>query len=197
MVHSLLLSRSDAQPAGYRDLPPLGALHHLGELRLVDVREPDEFIGPLGHVPGAELVPLLTIAAAVADWDRDAPVLLICRSGGRSARAATVLAGMGFRNLFNLVGGMLAWDANALPRLRDEDSKLARLAGQVEACFVAAADGDADAGTRAFEAAVGPAACSPSSLRRALSALPAVGSASAVEIAGWVAGLEQRLTEVE
>ena len=116
MVPSLLLSRSDVQPGGFRDVPPLGVLPHLGEVRLVDVREPDEFVGPLGHIPGAELVPLSTVADVAASWDRDAPVLLICRSGARSARAATALAGMGFRNVFNLVGGMLAWDANALPR---------------------------------------------------------------------------------
>ncbi|MDP2316406.1 MAG: rhodanese-like domain-containing protein [Pseudomonadota bacterium] len=116
MVPSLLLQRSDAQPAGYRDVPPLGAIHHLGDVRLIDVREPDEFVGPLGHIPGAELVPLSTVADLAAGWDRDQPVLLICRSGARSARAATALAGLGFGNVFNLVGGMIAWDANALPR---------------------------------------------------------------------------------
>ncbi|MDP2309851.1 MAG: rhodanese-like domain-containing protein [Pseudomonadota bacterium] len=116
MVPSLLLSRSDAQPAGYRDVSPLGAIHHLEDVRLVDVREPDEYVGPLGHIPGAELVPLSTVVDLAAGWDRDQPILLICRSGARSARAATALAGMGFRNLFNLVGGMIAWDANALPR---------------------------------------------------------------------------------
>lgn len=197
MAPSLLLSRSDAQPAGYRDLSPLAALHHLGQVRLVDVREPDEFIGPLGHVPGAELVPLSTVTAAAAAWNREAPVLLICRSGGRSARAATALAGMGFHQLFNLVGGMLAWDANGLPRLREEDSPLARVAGQVEACFVAAAGGDADVGSRAFEAAVGPAGRSADSLRRALLAIPSGGHVTAVEVASWIAGLEQRLHELE
>ncbi len=119
MVPPLLLSRSDAQPGGYRDVSPLAALNHLGDVRLIDVREPDEFVGPLGHVPGAELVPLSTVVEAAAAWDREAPILLICRSGARSARAATALAGMGFPNLFNLVGGMIAWDANALPRLRE------------------------------------------------------------------------------
>ena len=117
MVPERLLARSDPHPAGYREISPLAAQHHLGDLRVIDVREPDEFVGPLGHVPGAELVPLATLAGAAAGWRRDKPLLLICRSGGRSSRAAILLAGMGFRQLFNLAGGMLVWDANGLPRV--------------------------------------------------------------------------------
>ncbi len=116
MSSPLLLSRSDAQPAGFRDLSPQAALLHAHELRLIDVREPDEFVGPLGHIEGAELVPLATLPAAAAGWDKSAPVLLICRSGARSARGAGTLAQLGFTQLFNLLGGMLAWDASALPR---------------------------------------------------------------------------------
>lgn len=116
MLSERLLSQSDAHPGGYRDVSPLGVAPHLGELRVIDVREPDEFVGPLGHVPGAELVPLATLQTAAAGWRRDEPLLVICRSGGRSARGATVLAGLGFRQIFNLTGGMLGWDANGLPR---------------------------------------------------------------------------------
>ncbi|MDP2314294.1 MAG: rhodanese-like domain-containing protein [Pseudomonadota bacterium] len=197
MVPPLLLSRSDAQSGGYRDLSPLAALHHLGDVRLVDVREADEFVGPLGHVPGAELVPLSTVTAAAADWDRDQPVLLICRSGARSARAAIALAGMGFQSLYNLVGGMLAWEVNALPRLRGDDTPLAQVAGQIQACFIATAGADTEIGKSAFAAALGPSAGTPDGLRRALRALPAAGTASAEECAGWVERLQQRLAEVE
>jgi rhodanese-related sulfurtransferase len=112
-----LFLRSDPHPAGYRDVPPLTAASHLAAVRRIDVREPDEYSGPLGHIEGAELVPLATVGAAAAGWDRGQPLLLICRSGGRSARAATLLAGMGFTTLFNLSGGMLGWEANDLPRL--------------------------------------------------------------------------------
>lgn len=115
MVSPLLLTRSEARPGGYRDLPPLAAVAHLADVRLVDVREPDEFVGPLGHIPNAELIPLATLPAAAAAWDREAPLLLICRSGVRSVRAATALSAMGFGNLFNLAGGMIAWDAGGLP----------------------------------------------------------------------------------
>ncbi len=109
MVSPLLLSRSLAHSAGYRDIPVAAARQHLSELRLVDVREPDEFVGPLGHMLGAELVPLATVENAASRWDPEVPVLLICRSGARSGRAAAALAARGFRNVFNLTGGMLAW----------------------------------------------------------------------------------------
>ncbi|CAM4355710.1 rhodanese-like domain-containing protein [Corallococcus exiguus] len=92
----------------YQDLTP-SQLDTLGsEVRRIDVREPDEFTGPLSHLPGAELVPLGTLEAAAASWPREQPLLLICRSGGRSAKAAQALAQRGFKHLYNLAGGMLA-----------------------------------------------------------------------------------------
>lgn len=82
---------------------------------LVDVREPQEFTGELGHVPGAQLVPLATLLDVAATWDLDREIVLVCRSGGRSARAAATLASKGFRHLYNLRGGMLAWNTARLP----------------------------------------------------------------------------------
>lgn len=92
----------------YQDVT-VGELERLrGVARFIDVREPDEFTGPLGHLPGAELVPLEKVEAAAEGWARDEPLLLICRSGGRSSRAASALAARGFTTLYNLTGGMLA-----------------------------------------------------------------------------------------
>lgn len=85
-------------PANLETLP--------ADVRLVDVRERHEFVGSLGHLPGAELVPLATLASASASWPLDAPILLICRSGVRSTQAALQLAAGGFRQLYNLTGGM-------------------------------------------------------------------------------------------
>jgi rhodanese-related sulfurtransferase len=102
-------------PAGYRELvPPYAAGLHT-ELRVIDVREPDEYAGPLGHITGAELVPLASLAATAASWDRDRPLLVVCRSGGRSSRAAAWLAGAGFTDIINLAGGMIAWNEHGLP----------------------------------------------------------------------------------
>ena len=95
-------------PPPYQDITP-AQLGTLGpEVRRIDVREPDEYTGPLSHLPGAELVPLGTLEAASASWSREEPLLLICRSGGRSAKAAQALAQRGFGHLYNLAGGMLA-----------------------------------------------------------------------------------------
>ena len=85
---------------------------------LVDVREPAEFVGPLGHLPGAELVPLGSLAARALAWAPTTPLLLVCRTGARSAEAAATLVGMGFRQVYNLAGGMLVWNENRLPVVR-------------------------------------------------------------------------------
>lgn len=77
-------------------------------VRLVDVREPNEFDGPLGHIANSELVPLATVPTAVGGWDREAPVALICRSGGRSGKAAFQMLAMGFRRVASMRGGMMA-----------------------------------------------------------------------------------------
>ena len=99
----------------YQDLA-VQQLAALGpEVRRIDVREPAEFTGPLGHLPGSELVPLATLEAAAAPWPRDQPLLLICRSGVRSVTAAHQLAALGFTRLYNLAGGMLAVGEAQLP----------------------------------------------------------------------------------
>lgn len=110
-----LLHDSDAQPLGYREISSAAVFPHLGGLRLIDVREPDEFVGPLGHIPGAELVPLSTVESSASAWDRSAPTLVVCRSGGRSGAAASLLVRLGFEQVFNLTGGMIAWNAHELP----------------------------------------------------------------------------------
>jgi rhodanese-related sulfurtransferase len=95
----------NVRPEDVHALPP--------NVRRIDVREPDEYTGPLGHLANSELIPLATVEAAAQAWPRHQPLLLICRSGARSARAAVQLAALGFTRLFNLEGGMLAVRARA------------------------------------------------------------------------------------
>ena len=102
-------------PQPFLDVDPTYVATHQNQITLVDVREPSEFTGDLGHVPGAQLVPINTLVDRTATWDRDQQIVLICRSGGRSARAATELSKRGFRHLYNLRGGMLAWTEARLP----------------------------------------------------------------------------------
>lgn len=84
---------------------------------LIDVREPEEFVGPLGHIGGALLVPLDALERRLPKLagyvDRD--VVVACRAGARSATAAAILRRAGFARVFNLEGGMLAWQAAGLP----------------------------------------------------------------------------------
>ncbi len=101
-------------PAPFIDVDPaFVSAHH--EVALIDVREPPEFTGELGHVPGATLVPLATLAEVATAWDLERDIVLVCRSGGRSARAATELVQRGFQHVYNLRGGMLAWNEAQLP----------------------------------------------------------------------------------
>jgi glyoxylase-like metal-dependent hydrolase (beta-lactamase superfamily II)/rhodanese-related sulfurtransferase len=83
--------------------------------RIIDVREPAEYVGPLGHIPGAELVPLGTIEREAASWDRAQPLVLVCRSGGRSGKAALQLKAMGFDRLASMRGGMTRWNELGIP----------------------------------------------------------------------------------
>jgi len=100
---------------GYRDITPAAAYAARGAVRLVDVREPHEWNAELGHIPGAELVPLATVGTRARAWDNAADIILVCRSGGRSSRAAEALVGAGFRRVMNMAGGMLAYNAAHLP----------------------------------------------------------------------------------
>jgi rhodanese-related sulfurtransferase len=76
--------------------------------RIIDVREPAEFEGELGHLPDAELVPLGGLTRNAKNWPRDVPLLMVCRSGNRSGQACSLLNQLGFSNVTNLKGGMLA-----------------------------------------------------------------------------------------
>ena len=82
---------------------------------VVDVREPAEF--GAGHVLGAKNVPLGRIAAAGADLAKrkGKPVIVYCEVGNRSSGAAAALRKQGFEHVFNLAGGMKAWQDAGLP----------------------------------------------------------------------------------
>jgi glyoxylase-like metal-dependent hydrolase (beta-lactamase superfamily II)/rhodanese-related sulfurtransferase len=86
-----------------------------GGARIVDCREADELAGPLGKIPGVEHVPLAAIKDAAAAWDRQAPVVILCRSGGRSGKAALELMDLGFTRVASMRGGMTRWNELRLP----------------------------------------------------------------------------------
>jgi len=96
---------------GIWEVQPHWLEEHLRDVQVVDVREPDEFNGPLGHVPGARLVPLGSLMKRVEELQKEQPVVTVCRSGARSAQATVLLGKAGFDKVANLSGGMLRWRA--------------------------------------------------------------------------------------
>jgi glyoxylase-like metal-dependent hydrolase (beta-lactamase superfamily II)/rhodanese-related sulfurtransferase len=97
--------------AGIWEVQPEWLEEHLQAVQIVDVREPDEFNGALGHVPGARLVPLGSIPGRAGEFSKERPVVTVCRSGARSAQASVLLRKAGFEKVANLAGGMLRWRA--------------------------------------------------------------------------------------
>lgn len=84
-------------------------------IRLIDVREPHEL--EISHLDGADLIPLGEMAGRMSELDSAEDIVLVCKSGTRSARALELLASAGFRKMKNLKGGINAW-------ARDVDSSL-------------------------------------------------------------------------
>jgi sulfur-carrier protein adenylyltransferase/sulfurtransferase len=116
---NVLYETASPNPGGHRDIDPARLAPASSKVRLIDVREPDEYTGELGHISGAELVPLATVEGAAKGWEnREQEIVMICRSGARSGRAATLLTSMGFRHVMNMTGGMIAWNAAQLPTER-------------------------------------------------------------------------------
>jgi SulP family sulfate permease len=79
---------------------------------VIDVREPREY--SQGHVPGSQLIPLPALLADLSQAPRDRRVVLVCRGGRRSARAAAALRAAGHPDVAALEGGMLAWESAVL-----------------------------------------------------------------------------------
>jgi molybdopterin/thiamine biosynthesis adenylyltransferase/rhodanese-related sulfurtransferase len=88
--------------------PELKAMFDRGEdFLLVDVREPAEY--DIVRIPGSVLIPKGELAARLSSLPQDKPVVLHCKTGGRSAEALAVLKGAGFSSARHLQGGVTAW----------------------------------------------------------------------------------------
>jgi glyoxylase-like metal-dependent hydrolase (beta-lactamase superfamily II)/rhodanese-related sulfurtransferase len=101
--------------AGIFEIAPEALEEHAASIQIVDVRERDEFNGPVGRIHGARWIPLGELPARVAELARDRPVVAVCRSGARSAQASVLLSKAGFADVANLAGGMLRWRAQGHP----------------------------------------------------------------------------------
>lgn len=84
------------------------AEHEEGTFTLLDVRQPPEY--EEFHIPGAKLVPLPQLNELHGDLDAHKPTIAYCASGGRSRVAAQFLEGHGFKEVYNLEGGLYSWE---------------------------------------------------------------------------------------
>ena len=101
--------------AGIFEIQPAVLEEHVGSTQIVDVRERDEFDGPLGRIQGALWIPLGELSTRAGELARDRPVVTVCRSGARSAQAVVMLQRAGLPDVANLAGGMLRWRAEGYP----------------------------------------------------------------------------------
>lgn len=97
------------------DIDPRELAKKREQVCLIDVRQPDEFSGELGHIPGAQLIVLDTLPERLHQIPKDQTVVFVCKSGGRSARATAFALQSGFSEVYNLKGGMLLWNDLHLP----------------------------------------------------------------------------------
>ena len=83
------------------------------KMRVIDVRQMEEI--RTGTVPKAEALPLHTLPIKVHELPKDEKLVMVCRSGARSAQACMFLQQQGFSNVYNLRGGMMGWVQSGFP----------------------------------------------------------------------------------
>lgn len=92
-------------------------LKHRDSVRIIDVRTPEEFLGELSHIAGAELLTLgPDLFEHLQSGNREEVIVFVCRSGARSAHATLVGLQLGYKSVANMRGGMLDWNLKGLPR---------------------------------------------------------------------------------
>jgi uncharacterized membrane protein YdjX (TVP38/TMEM64 family)/rhodanese-related sulfurtransferase len=88
-------------------------------IAVIDVRGPDEFAGPLGHIAGAQNLPIGELSTRLHELEalKNNPIVLVCRTDKRSANGAALLHEAGFRDVRVLRGGMQRWNQSGLARI--------------------------------------------------------------------------------
>lgn len=100
------------------DVAAQEVLEKKDQVVLIDVREPFEYTGDLGHVAGTTLISVGELPARLNEIPKDKVVVFICRSGNRSAHAAAYVLDQGYSTVYNMAGGMLMWNQLMLPTER-------------------------------------------------------------------------------
>lgn len=113
----LIRSLRGEEPIRWADVHDLPARLRNGGIAVIDVREPDEFVGPLGHIAEAMNLPVAELPDRLTEINdlRETPIIVVCHTDKRSARAAGILSHAGFRDVKVLPGGMEWWNRSDLP----------------------------------------------------------------------------------
>jgi rhodanese-related sulfurtransferase len=85
---------------------------------LIDVREDDEWLA--GHAPDAVHLPMMELPNRLDEIPNEGDVLIVCRSGHRSAEVTGYLLGRGFGHVRNVADGMLGWAAAGRPMVSED-----------------------------------------------------------------------------
>ena len=80
---------------------------------ILDVRSKEEFDS--GHIEGAYLIPVSELENRLAELSKDKPIIVYCRSGNRSTSAVNILLEKGFKEIFNMTGGITEWQSKGFP----------------------------------------------------------------------------------
>jgi rhodanese-related sulfurtransferase len=95
------------------DVETAHALQDHPDVYMLDVREPDEY--EAGHIPGITLIPMGEVADRLAEIPKDKMLIVTCRTGNRSGQVADLLRELGYADVHNMEGGIVAWEEAGYP----------------------------------------------------------------------------------
>jgi sulfur dioxygenase len=101
--------------AGLPEIAPEWVASHRGAVNVLDVRSPAEFCGELGHLEGAQLIPIDDLRARVPEVRADKPIVVVCQTGKRAGLGTVILRKAGVASTANIAGGMVRWRELGLP----------------------------------------------------------------------------------
>lgn len=108
---------------------------------ILDVRTKEEF--DLGHLDSALLVPVDELETRYGELSKDKPIIVYCRSGSRSAKAAALLVSKGFSQVYDMTGGINAWTSKGYPVIVESASTTSATNSQSSSTTVSAEDSNA------------------------------------------------------
>ena len=115
-----LIGCGNSQSQDFKEIKPLEVKRFIDQQKdiiIIDVRTAEEYIGPLGLIRGTLLRPIQEIEKWIDEFEahKGKEIIMVCRSGNRSGVAAEYFAQNGFNSVYNMIGGMRAWNAAGFP----------------------------------------------------------------------------------